>query len=88
MDDDLNKMSRERLVAEIKTLRAGIRKHRDSTGHDLCWHHPRLWNLLPEQVTPSVAIPPWPAFFRGCIAYREALEREQPNAEVFPEEYE
>ena len=29
-------------------LRAGIRAHRDSTGHELCWHHPALWGLLPE----------------------------------------
>ena len=39
--------SRSALVAEVRKLRAGIRKHRDSTGHDLCWHHPDLWDLLP-----------------------------------------
>lgn len=45
MDDDLEKMSRERLIAEVKTLRLGIREHRDTTGHDLCWHHPALWPM-------------------------------------------
>ena len=46
MDNDLDNMSREELISEIKRLRNGIRAHRDSTGHDLCWHHPELWNLF------------------------------------------
>jgi hypothetical protein len=40
MDEDVEQMSREQLVAEVKRLRQGIREHRDSTGHELCWHHP------------------------------------------------
>jgi hypothetical protein len=79
-DSDLEALSRDQLVAEVKRLRAGIRTHRDSSGHDLCWHHPDLWGLLPERVTPEVAVPPWPKFLRGCLRYREALERELPNA--------
>jgi hypothetical protein len=82
MDDDLATMSREQLMAEVRRLRAGIRTHRDSSGHDLCWHHPDLWNLLPERLAPEVAVPPWPAFLRGCVRYRESLERELPNAPV------
>jgi hypothetical protein len=42
-DHDLEALNREQLLAEVKRLRAGIRAHRDSTGHDLCWHHPDLW---------------------------------------------
>lgn len=82
MDDDLDAMSREALIAEVKRLRAGIREHRDSTGHDLCWHHPDLWRLLPEKLTPAVAVPPWPQFLRGCVRYRESLDRELPDAPV------
>ena len=82
MDDDLETLNREELIREVKRLRAGIRTHRDSSGHDLCWHHPQLWGLLPERITPEVAVPPWPNFLRGCIRYREALERELPNAPV------
>jgi len=80
MDDDLEALSREELVREITRLRVGIRAHRDSSGHDLCWHHPQLWGLLPERVTPEVAVPPWPKFLRGCLRYRESLDRELPNA--------
>jgi hypothetical protein len=53
MDSDLDSMSREELIAEARKLRAGIREHRDSTGHDLCWHHPKLVGLLPEKNGPG-----------------------------------
>jgi hypothetical protein len=79
MDDDLQRFDREELIAEVRRLRAGIRAHRDSSGHDLCWHHPQLWGLLPEGVDPHVAVPPWPKFMRGCIAYRRSLDREFPT---------
>jgi len=49
MDEDLAGMTRERLMDEVRRLRRGIRSHRDSTGHELCWHHPDLWGLLPEK---------------------------------------
>jgi len=87
-DHDLEGLDREQLLLEVKRLRAGIRAHRDSTGHDLCWHHPDLWGLLPERVTPDVAVPPWPKFLRGCLRYREALDRELPNAPSADDEYE
>ena len=87
MDQDLDGMSRERLIAEVKRLRAGIRAHRDSSGHDLCWHHPQLWGLLPEPIPTDIAVPPWPKFLRGCLKYRESLERELPSAHVADVEY-
>lgn len=88
LDSDLESMSRERLVAEVKQLRAGIRAHRDSTGHDLCWYHPALWGLLPERVEPQIAVPPWPKFIHGCIRYRSSLERELPEAPVADVDFE
>lgn len=80
MDDDLDTKSRDDLLAEVRRLRAGIREHRDSTGHDLCWHHPGLWNLLPERSLPSITVPSWPQFMRGCVHYRASLDREAPDA--------
>ena len=87
MDDDLDLMDREALVAEIKKLRAGIRVHRDSTGHELCWHHPDLWSLLPEKLDPSIAVPPWPKFMRGCIRYRQSLDEQARGAPVHDKEF-
>jgi hypothetical protein len=83
-DEDLIPMSREQLVAEVKKLRAGIRTHRDSTGHDLCWHHPALWSLLPEPITTDIAVPPWPEFLRGCIRYRASLSQRALQAGPSP----
>ncbi|HET9315180.1 MAG TPA: hypothetical protein VFQ51_06295 [Vicinamibacteria bacterium] len=88
MDEDLERLNREQLIAEAKRLRAGIRAHRDSTGQELCWHQPGLWGLLPEKVVPDVAVPPWPAFLRGCLRYRESLARQLPNAPEYSGEYE
>lgn len=86
-DDDLGGMTREQLVAEVRRLRGGIRAHRDSTGQDLCWHHPQLWGLLPEQIDPAIAVPSWPQFMRGCVKYRESLERERPDAPAAEVDY-
>lgn len=88
MDEDLQGLGRDALIAEMKRLRAGIREHRDSSGHALCWHHPQLWGLLPERIAPQVAVPPWPKFLRGCLRYRESLERELPDAPAHDAEYE
>ena len=87
MDDDLQALDRESLIAEVKRLRAGIRQHRDATGHDLCWHHPDLWDLLPEKTDPSIAVPPWPRFMRGCIQYRQSLDSQAPGAPVHDKEF-
>jgi hypothetical protein len=87
MDDDLQAFDRESLIAEVKKLRAGIRAHRDTTGHDLCWHHPDLWDLLPEKTEPAIAVPPWPKFMRGCIQYRQSLDRQVPDAPVHDKEF-
>ena len=88
IDQDLEQMSREQLVAEIRRLRDGIRKHRDSTGQDLCWHHPALWGLLPEKTDPLPVVPDWPAFLRGCLRYRESLDAQAPGAPRSRDEYE
>ena len=80
MDDDLRLLTHEQLIVEVERLRAGIRAHRDSTGHDLCWHHPRLWGLLPERSDPQPTVPEWPQFLRGCIRYRQSLDDQLPAA--------
>jgi hypothetical protein len=80
MDEDLEALTKEQLMTEVKRLRAGIRSHRDSTGHDLCWHHPALWGLLPEQSDLRPWVPTWPKFMEGCIRYRTMLDRELADA--------
>ena len=87
MDEDLEQLTRDELLAEVKKLRAGIRAHRDSTQHALCWHHPHLWGLLPEKIDPEIAVPAWPQFLRGCVRYRESLDTQCPYAPRIAEEF-
>ena len=87
MDEELQLMSKDQLIEEIKKLRRGIREHRDSTGHDLCWHHPKLWSLLPEKINPKISVPEWPEFMKGCIQYRQSLEEQNAEAQRTPEQF-
>jgi hypothetical protein len=87
MDDDLDALTREALIAEVRRLRAGIRQHRDATGHELCWHHPELWALLPERSDPLPAVPEWPVFLQGCIRYRQSLDEQAAGAPRTGEAY-
>ena len=87
MDDDVEKMDHAALVTEVQRLRAGIHEHRDSSGHDFCWHHPKLWSLLPEGAAALPVVPAWPQFLRGCIKYRESLDRELPQVQRTDEEF-
>ena len=80
MDEDLRLLSRQELEAEVRKLRHAIRSHRDSTGHELCWHHPQLWSTLPEQVNPAISGPAWPQCMRGCVRYRQSLDEQAPDA--------
>jgi len=80
MDTDLDQMSTAELIAEVKKLRQAIREHRDTSEHDLCWHHPALWGLLPEQTDPIPVVPEWPQFMRGCVKYRASLDEQAPDA--------
>jgi len=80
MDEDLTAMSRDQLIEEARKLRTGIRAHRDSTTHELCWHHPQLWRLLPEGTDSLPTVPEWPVFLQGCIRYRQSLDDQLPNA--------
>lgn len=80
MDADLDRLSREQLADEVRRLRAGIRAHRDSSGHELCWHHPALWGMLPERTDPVPVVPDWPQFLQGCIRYRQSLDAQAPQA--------
>jgi hypothetical protein len=88
MDEDVSRLSRGELEAEVRRLRAGIREHRDATRHELCWHQPKLWGLLPEKTDPVPAVPEWPQFLEGCIRYRRSLDEQAPDAPRSSEPYE
>jgi hypothetical protein len=74
-DEDLQSMNEEELRAEVKKLRAGVRQHRDASGHNLCWYVPELWNLLPDQMVPQPVVPTTEEFLHCCKIYRESLNK-------------
>jgi hypothetical protein len=79
-DADLDNLDREGLLAVARAMRAAIRTHRDASGHDLCWHHPDMWALLPDAPAGGQVVPDWAQFMRGCIRYRASLDRELARA--------
>lgn len=72
LDGDLTELGWYGLLKEARRLREAIRKHRDASGHNLCWYHPELWALLPDTPKP-MQVPSWPSFLLGCIRYRRSL---------------
>ena len=87
LDDDLGPMSREQLIGEVRKLRRGIRVHRYSTLHELSWHQPELWGLLPEKGDPLPVVPNWPEFMQGCVSYRQSLDVQASGAPRSPQPY-
>jgi hypothetical protein len=75
IDDDIERMTMQELQTEVKKLRAGIRQHRDASGHNLCWYVPELWDLLPDKVDPKPNVPPTDEFLHHCQLYRKSLNK-------------
>ena len=67
MDDDLEAFSRDQLVAEVKRLRTAIREHRDSSLHELCWHHPKCGDSCPKSPIRSPSFPSGRSFCAGVF---------------------
>src|SRR5262249_9230566 len=65
--EDLPLARQATVDTEVRALRRGIRQHRDSTRHELCWHHPALWGLLPEKTDPVPVVLDWSQFIQGCV---------------------
>ena len=80
LDRDLDMLAHAALLDEAKKMRRAIRAHRDSSEHELCWHHPDMWDLLPDKQPIEVTVPDWPQFMRGCIRYRSSLDAQLPKA--------
>lgn len=72
-DNDLERMTMAELVAEVMKLREGIRRHRDATGHSVCWFVPELWGLLPERLNLLPLVPPREEFLQCCAQYRDSI---------------
>ena len=87
LDGDLDTLSHGELLVAARAMRGAIREHRDTTGQDLCWHHPKLWALLPDSPKGGMIVPEWPQFMRGCVRYRQSLDQQLADAPRTDREY-
>jgi hypothetical protein len=87
-DADLDAMDQPTLLAAARAMRQAIRTHRDASEHELCWHHPDMWALLPDPAPGGPVVPTWPQFMRGCVRYRQSLDDQLPDAPRTDREFE
>ena len=87
-DADLDTMDHAALLSAARAMRQAIRTHRDTSMHELCWHHPDMWALLPDASTVNPVVPEWPQFMRGCIRYRQSLDTQLAGAPRSDKEFE
>lgn len=66
------------LYQRVQKLENAIRKHRDASGHDLCWENDiELWSVLDGECVPRKEVPSWCDFIQNCAKYRASLDQER-----------
>lgn len=65
------------MMNRIKELEAAIKKHREQTGHEMCWENDEeLWAVLGDDVKVDHTPPEWCEFIQKCAEYRKSRERD------------
>jgi len=63
------------MIEEIKHLESAIKKHRDQTGHNMCWENDQeLWAVLNDDVEIDHTPPAWDEFMLKCVEYRKSKD--------------
>ena len=75
------------LAEEALRLRGAIRRHRDKTGHELCWLNDLvLWQELGESASyPHDTLPVREEFLGQCANYYESRIKGTPYEEPCPQ---
>jgi len=64
------------LKKRVRVLEKAIKKHREQTGHNMCWENDEeLWAILGDGVRLDHTPPPWGEFMTRCAAYRQSKDR-------------
>jgi hypothetical protein len=62
--------------SRIKELEDAIRKHRETTGHNMCWENDEeLWTVLKDGIKLDHTPPNWCEFMQNCAAYRASKDK-------------
>jgi hypothetical protein len=48
---------------------------------------PAALGTVAGPIPPDLTVPAWPQFLRGCVKYRESLDRQLPDAPRTNEEF-
>ena len=88
-DEEIDRLSGDdnatvrRLAAEVARLRAGIKSHRSTTGHELCWlNDVELWKLIEANPAyPHESLPVAEEFLSQCRRYHESRLKNSPYTE-------
>jgi hypothetical protein len=60
----------------IKELEDAIRKHRNATGHEMCWENDEeLWLILKDNICIDHKPPEWCEFMKKCAEYRASKDK-------------
>jgi len=64
------------MIGRIKELENAIKKHREQTGHEMCWENDEeLWQVLEDGIKLDHTPPEWCEFMQKCAEYRKSRER-------------
>ena len=64
------------LYNRVEELESAIKKHRDQTGHNLCWENDQeLWAVLNDGVVIDHTPPAWDEFMLKCVEYRKSRDK-------------
>ncbi len=87
MDADLESLSREQLIAEVKRLRQAFANIATAPGTSCAGTIPRCGRCCRKKSDPLPVVPDWPQFLRGCLRYRQSLDDQLPQAPRSHEPY-
>lgn len=77
----------DKVVAANFKLVEAIKKHRDKSGHELCWLNDReLWSVLGDAEYPHDSLPVREEFLGQCAKYYESRIKNTPYEEPKPKE--
>lgn len=64
------------LHTRINELETAIKKHREQTGHNMCWENDEeLWSVLNDGVKIDHTPPNWCEFMTKCAEYRASKDK-------------
>ena len=82
------RLTRDELVAEVRRFAPASASIATARRRSCAGTIRSFGACCRRRSSPRSPVPPWPNFLRGCLKYRESLDRELPNAPVADVEYE